>query len=101
MIIYSGKFRSMTVNKSNDKTHIAQAEVLRKLRLNSGLTQQDLAFQLDISREKIVAIENCYLATMQELENEVISKWWRLCKPRAKEETKSEFRRLIDRIFPY
>lgn len=91
----------MTVKKSNNKTHISQAEVLRKLRLNSGLTQQDLASKLEVSREKVVAIENCYLATMLELENEIISKWWRLCKPRAEEDTKSEFRNLIDRIFPY
>lgn len=90
----------MTIKKSSNKTHIAQAEVLRKLRLNSGLTQQDLAIRLEISREKIVAIENCYLATMLELENEIISNWWRICKPRAQEDTKSEFRKLIDRIFP-
>lgn len=91
----------MASKKSENKTHIAQSEILRKLRLNSGLTQQDLAIKLQVSREKIVAIENCYLATIQELENELISNWWLICKPRAQEDTKSEFRRLIDRIFPY
>ncbi|UAA37314.1 transcriptional regulator [Paraneptunicella aestuarii] len=91
----------MTVKKSNNKTHVAQSGVLKKLRLNSGMTQLDLATKLEISREKIVAIENCYLATMQELENEIIASWWRICKPQAEEDTKSEFRKLIDRIFPY
>lgn len=92
---------NMTVKKSNNKNHLAQSGVLRKLRLNSGLTQAELAVKLNISREKVVAIENCHLATMQELETDLISVWWHLCKPKADEDTKSEFRKLIERIFPY
>jgi len=91
----------MTVAKSCNQTHIAQSDVLRKLRRNAGLTQCDLASRLGICREKVIAIERSHLATMHDLENELISRWWQICKPKAEENTKHQFIELIKQIFPY
>lgn len=91
----------MTIVKSKNQVHLAQSDVLKKLRRNAGLTQSDLGVRLGICREKVIAIERCHCATMHDLENELISKWWQICKPKAEEHIKHEFIELIKKIFPY
>lgn len=77
--------------KSNNLQHQERAHVLRQLRLESSLTQQELADRLDISREKVVAVENYHLKSMKALELDTIKLWWELCRPKAKSATLKNF----------
>ena len=77
--------------KSSNMLHRDRADILRQLRLESSLTQQELADRLEISREKVVAVENCHLKSMLALELDTIKNWWHLCRPKAKSVTLKGF----------
>lgn len=81
--------------KSTDILHVERSEVLRNLRLQSSFTQQQLADKLGISREKVVAVENCHLKSMMALELDIIKNWWELSRTRADIETQKQFARLM------
>lgn len=81
--------------KSTDILHVERSEVLRNLRLQSSFTQQQLADKLGISREKVVAVENCHLKSMMALELDIIKNWWELSRSRADIETQKQFARLM------
>lgn len=83
--------------KSTDTDHLERSEVLRTLRLESSYTQLQLARNLGISREKVVAVENCHLASMCSLELDTVKNWWRLCKGRAEDTTRKKFATLMRR----
>ena len=83
--------------KSTNTYHMERSEVLRKLRLESSFTQQQLADKLDISREKVVAVENCHEKSMLALELDTIKKWWGLCKERSEIVTRKKFATLMKR----
>lgn len=85
--------------KSNDRFHLNKSMVLRELRLEGGFTQQELAHSLGMSREKVVAVENCHQNTMVSLEQDTIRNWWQLCRPMAKDETQKRFSSLIKEAF--
>ncbi len=85
--------------KSSNKTHIEKARLLKKLRQESGLTQQDLAVRLDVSRETVSAIENCHHSAMTSLSDDLREKWWKICASSASTETKVSFVDLVTRIF--
>ena len=84
-------------NKSTDILHVERSDILRNLRLQSSYTQKQLADKLGISREKVVAVENCHLKSMLALELDTIKKWWELCRPRAEIDTQKQFSRLMKR----
>lgn len=81
--------------KSTDILHVERSEVLRNLRLQSSFTQQQLADKLDISREKVVAVENCHLKSMLALELDIIKNWWELCRARTEIQTQKQFAKLM------
>lgn len=83
--------------KSTNTYHMERSEVLRKLRLESSFTQQQLAEKLSISREKVVAVENCHEKSMLALELDTIKCWWGLCKRRADSGTQKKFANLMKR----
>lgn len=83
--------------KSTDVLHIERSEVLRGLRLESSYTQQQIADKLGISREKVVAVENCHIKSMLALELDIVKNWWELCRPRADIQTQKQFVRLMKR----
>ena len=83
--------------KSTDTLHIERSDILRSLRLESNLTQQQLADKLRISREKVVAVENYHLKSMLALELDTIKGWWRLCKRGAEDKTQRKFASLMKR----
>lgn len=86
--------------KSNNPKHVEMSQTLKQARKDvPSFTQVDLAKALRISRETVVAIENCHLKTMETLELEVVEKWWKVCKIRGiTERTKERFAKLIARI---
>lgn len=83
--------------KSTDTLHVERSDVLRSLRLESSFTQQQLAEKLGISREKVVAVENCHAKSMVALELDTIKMWWTLCRKRAENATQRKFASLMKR----
>lgn len=65
--------------------------VLKELRKDSGLTQQELATRLGISRETVIAIEKENKASVTSLEMGLVYSWWRVCKIKATVETAQKF----------
>ncbi|GAB5378987.1 MAG: hypothetical protein Alis3KO_00780 [Aliiglaciecola sp.] len=51
-------------------------ETLRKMRKQTGYTQEQWGVILGISRETVSAIENDKPETMNSLEAEILAKWW-------------------------
>lgn len=86
--------------KSTKKEHIELSATLKDLRKDvPKFTQADLARALGVSRETVVAIENCHLHTMDSIEMQIIEKWWKVCKIRGiTERTKDKFATLIRKI---
>ncbi|BDX07824.1 helix-turn-helix domain-containing protein [Planctobacterium marinum] len=82
-------------NKSTDILHVERSDILRSLRLQSSFTQKQIADKLGISREKVVAVENCHLKSMLALELDTIKNWWNLCRSRADMETQKQFAKLM------
>ncbi|MEM9103960.1 MAG: helix-turn-helix transcriptional regulator [Pseudomonadota bacterium] len=64
---------------------------LKTLRQEAGFTQEELAPRLGISRETLSAIETGKESTIKNLPDEVVSKWWSICRSRAREETRNCF----------
>jgi len=83
--------------KSTDTHHIERSDILRSLRLESNLTQQQLADKLGISREKVVAVENFHLKSMLALELDTVKSWWKLCRKNAESKTQKKFSSLMKR----
>lgn len=86
---------------SKKQEHVELAETLKQVRkeVPGRFTQQDLADRLGLSRETIVAIENCHLNTMETLELATVEKWWKVCKQRGiTQRTKERFIGLITKI---
>lgn len=83
--------------KSTNVHHVERSDVLRGLRLESSFTQQQLADKLGISREKVVAVENCHEKSMLALELDTIKSWWELCRRRSEAATQKKFANLMKR----
>lgn len=83
--------------KSANPLHMERSDVLRLLRLECDFTQQQLADKLGISREKVVAVENCHVKSMMALELDTIKNWWGLCRKRSEIPTQKKFSNLMKR----
>lgn len=86
---------------STKQNHIELSETLKQVRkeTHGRFTQQELANRLGLSRETVVAIENCHFHTMQTLELATVEKWWKVCRQRGiTQRTKERFIGLITRI---
>ena len=86
---------------STKQDHVELSETLKQVRkeAHGRFTQQELANRLGLSRETVVAIENCNLHTMQTLELATVGKWWKVCRQRGiTQRTKERFIGLITRI---
>ena len=66
-------------------------KTLRALRREAGYKQNELALRLGISRETVSAIENSKEETIKNLPDEVVRKWWSVCRSTAHEETRNHF----------
>jgi DNA-binding XRE family transcriptional regulator len=75
--------------------------LLRELRKEADLTQQDLATRIGISRETVSAIENDKRETIEALGAEVISKWHMICAQRASEATRNKFFQHVMQYFGF
>lgn len=74
-------------------------EALRALRKDAGLTQEDLAFKVGLSRETVSAIENNKPGTIDSIGLEVLDKWHRIClSMQGRESADSNF---MDEVFRY
>lgn len=60
---------------------------LKTARVNAELTQAELAKLIGLSRETIIAIENNYDKTIENLSLFVISKWIKACGNKVAEST--------------
>lgn len=83
------------VEKSTDPKMIAKAELLRALRKDNGLTQQELAKRLGLSRETVVGIENNHRQQIENILASTEKKWWEVCRSQAKPETRESFRDFV------
>lgn len=75
--------------------------LLRELRKEADLTQQDLAARIGISRETVSAIENDKRETIEALGAEVISKWHMICAQRASAATRNKFFQHVMQYFGF
>jgi HTH-type transcriptional regulator/antitoxin HipB len=75
--------------------------LLRELRKEAELTQQDLARRIGISRETISAIENDKRETIEAIGAEVISKWHIICAQRASPATRNKFFEHVMKYFGF
>ena len=85
--------------KSSNPKHLAKAKLLRQMRKDAGLTQREIAQRLFISRETVIAMENCYLGTMETMQSDLQEKWWDICRPRVTSSTYQAFRDFILQSF--
>lgn len=85
--------------KSNTPKHLAKSKLLRQMRKDAGLTQLELAERLFISRETVVAIENCHQSAIETIESELLEGWWEICRPRATPTTYQAFKEFVMRSF--
>lgn len=86
---------------STKQEHIELSATLKQVRkeVPGKFTQQELAERLGLSRETVVAIENCHLSAMESLELATVEKWWKVCKQRGiTQRTKERFVGLITKI---
>ncbi len=65
--------------------------LLRTMRKEAGLTQEQLKVRLGISRETVSAIENEKPETINSIEAEVVSKWHIVCKQSVSSDTGTAF----------
>lgn len=86
--------------KSTKKEHLELSATLKELRKDvPKFTQADLAKALSVSRETVVAIENCHFHAMDSIEMQLIEKWWKICRIKGiTERTKERFATLIRHI---
>lgn len=74
-------------------------KTLRDLRIEAGFTQGELAPRVGISRETLSAVENRKEETIRNLPDEVVSKWWSVCRATAREETRNSFSEQVTGYF--
>jgi len=72
---------------------------LKRARISSGLTQQQVATQLGLSRETVSAIERNKESTIKALKAQTIVEWFNLCSKQMSESAKSSFIYSILRLF--
>lgn len=72
---------------------------LKNMRKEAGYTQQQLADRIGISRETVVAIENSSPSKVGNIKMIVISRWWKVCKSKTTESTRTSFKSTINKFF--
>lgn len=68
---------------------------LKALRREAGLTQQQIADQLCISRETVVAIENNKQSAIEGLRIKTIQHWCYACRPFIRHQTLDTFTKYL------
>jgi HTH-type transcriptional regulator/antitoxin HipB len=83
-----------------------KGEKLKGLRKEAGLSQQELANHLDISRETVCAIENNKPETLRSISVEIMVDWSSICVRRIRatnrsraDRLKSEFVEFVTSLF--
>ena len=82
-------------HKSTNRNHIEKSSLLKQLRKDAGLTQDELAQRMKVTRDVISHIENCHLQQMDNLKTDFEDKWWEVCQYTARPETKASWRSYI------
>ncbi len=85
--------------KSENAQLKEQAHLLKSMREEAGFTQAELASRLSVSREKISAIENYHVGTIDTLEQRLLERWWSVCRSKAHNTTKELFILFLKRAF--
>ena len=80
---------------SNRKNHTEKSALLKQLRKDAGLTQEDLGTRLGVGRDKISHIEKCHLQQMESLTADFEDQWWHVCRTLAKPDTKHNWLQFI------
>jgi DNA-binding XRE family transcriptional regulator len=75
--------------------------LLRELRKEAQLTQNELAVRIGISRETVSAIENDKRETIEAIGAEVISKWHMICAQSASSATCNKFFQHVMQYFGF
>lgn len=75
--------------------------LLRELRKEAELTQEQLALRVGISRETVSAIENDKRETIEAIGAEVVSKWHMVCAQRASAATQHKFFQHVIKYFGF
>jgi len=73
--------------------------ILKNLRKEAGFTQDNLAKEIELSRETVVAIEGNKPKTVNALQLSVVNEWWQLCREKATDSTALSFRAEVSRYF--
>ena len=81
--------------KSTNRKHIVKAQKLKMLRYRAGYDQSELASRLGVSREKISRIENCHRTDMENLKDDQVETWFKVCSPRIDSETRDDWVKFI------
>ena len=72
---------------------------LKNLRKLSTVTQDEMAQQLGISRQTVMAIESNTLSALEELSFEKVNQWGRVCRNRIARLKLQEWVGLLKKIF--
>lgn len=83
----------------SDVTMTFSGKHLKALRTAAQFTQLELAKQLGISRETVVAIETENKGSFQNLSMANIKKWWEICESKASAPAKKEFKKAFFDLF--
>ena len=81
--------------KSRNRNHIEKAQLLKQLRKESGLTQEELSARIGLRRDFVSHIENCHLQQMEALRVDLEDKWWEVCKTSTTQKARDSWRRYI------
>lgn len=70
---------------------------LREMRKEAGLTQQEMADKLGISRETVLAIENAdykdrHKVSLDSIGLKTFRNWWNVCRSRISDKSRSNFK---------
>lgn len=71
---------------------------LQKLRNEVGLTQEELGNRLGISRETVVAIENNYPGTIENLSFTIVEAWTRTCRSKSRPALLAEWEAYVKKL---
>ncbi|GHB66420.1 hypothetical protein GCM10008107_14520 [Psychrosphaera saromensis] len=72
---------------------------LRGLRKEAGFTQAQIAKEIGISRETVVAIENEHPKVIDALSLEVVNAWWLACRQSVSESSQLSFKVQLLKFF--
>ncbi|WP_232373507.1 helix-turn-helix domain-containing protein [Alteromonas sp. RKMC-009] len=96
--IRSTNARAMSPSSEDDMLSLPPSfdgRQLRKLRLEAGFTQQQIADAVCLSRETVVAIENNKQSAIDGLKWKTVRNWCLVCKGKVRYETMNTFTKYL------